>query len=98
MNRKQVIQEFLLMTFGTLLVSVGVYFFKFPNNFSMGGVAGLAVLLGELFPQISASTYNTVINVTETHPENQLTSAGVSSERDTSATSSSADTCTSPAN
>ena len=63
MNRKQVIQEFLLMTFGTLLVSVGVYFFKFPNNFSMGGVAGLAVLLGELFPQISASTYNSVINV-----------------------------------
>ena len=63
MNRKQLFQEFLLMTFGTLLVSVGVYFFKFPNNFSMGGVAGLAVLLGELFPQISASTYNTVINV-----------------------------------
>ena len=63
MKRKQVIQEFLLMTFGTLLVSVGVYFFKFPNNFSMGGVAGLAVLLGELFPQISASTYNSVINV-----------------------------------
>lgn len=34
---------------------------------------------------------NTVINVTETHPDNQLTSAGVSSERDTSATSSSTD-------
>ena len=36
MNRKQVIREFLLMNLGTLLVSVGVYFFKFPNNFSMG--------------------------------------------------------------
>ena len=32
---------------------------------------------------------NTVINVTEEHPDGQLTSAGVSSERDTSTTSSS---------
>ena len=46
MNRKQVIREFLLMNLGTLLVSVGVYFFKFPNNFSMGGVSGMAILLG----------------------------------------------------
>ena len=41
-------KEFIMMTLGTALVSIGVYFFKFPNNFSMGGVSGLAVLLGEL--------------------------------------------------
>ena len=63
MNRKQVIREFLLMNLGTLLVSVGVYFFKFPNNFSMGGVSGMAILLGELIPVLSPSTYNTIINV-----------------------------------
>lgn len=63
MNRKQVIREFLLMNLGTLLVSVGVYFFKFPNNFSMGGVSGMAILLGELIPALSPSTYNTIINV-----------------------------------
>ena len=45
MSMKQRIQEYLLLTLGTTLVSVGVYFFKFPNNFSMGGVSGLAVLL-----------------------------------------------------
>ena len=39
-------KEFIIMTLGTALVSIGVYFFKFPNNFSMGGVSGLAVLLG----------------------------------------------------
>ena len=63
MKRRQMILEFLLMNLGTLLVSVGVYFFKFPNNFSMGGVSGLAVLLGELFPALSPSTFNTIINV-----------------------------------
>ena len=33
-----------------LLVSVGVYFFKFPNRFSTGGVSGLSLLLAEVFP------------------------------------------------
>lgn len=28
-------KEFIMMTLGTSLVSIGVYFFKFPNNFSM---------------------------------------------------------------
>ena len=61
-NRKELLREFLLMNLGTLLVSVGVYFFKFPNHFSMG-VSGLAVLLGKLLPQLSPSTFNTIINV-----------------------------------
>ena len=63
LDRRQMIREFLLMTLGTTLVSVGVYFFKFPNNFSMGGVSGLSILLGQVLPQLSASTYNSIINV-----------------------------------
>ena len=52
------------MTLGTALVSVGVYFFKFPNHFSMGGVSGLSVLLGELVqaPFLSPSVFNSIIN------------------------------------
>ena len=60
---KELFHEFLLMTLGTALVSIGVYFFKFPNNFSMGGVSGMAVLLGKLIPQLSPSTFNTIINL-----------------------------------
>lgn len=66
MSMKQRIQEYLLLTLGTMLVSVGVYFFKFPNNFSMGGVSGLAVLLGSLVqhvPFLTPSFFNTVINL-----------------------------------
>ena len=57
-------KEFFMMTLGTSLVSVGVYFFKFPNNFSMGGVSGLSVLLGGLFEStwLTPSTFNTIIN------------------------------------
>ena len=63
MNVKPMVRDVLLMTPGTALVSVGVYFFKFPNNFSMGGVSGLAVLLGKLFPTLSPSFFNGVINI-----------------------------------
>ena len=53
------------MTLGTALVSVGVYFFKFPNHFSMGGVSGLAILLGHLIqiPGLTASAFNGIINI-----------------------------------
>lgn len=65
MKRKQQLQEFLLMSLGTALVSVGVYFFKFPNHFSMGGVSGLAILLGEVIrvPWLTPSMFNSIINV-----------------------------------
>ena len=56
-------KEFLWMNVATLMISVGVYFFKFPNNFSMGGVSGLSILLGKVLPMLSASTYNSIINV-----------------------------------
>lgn len=60
---KELAHDFFLMSVGTALVSVGVYFFKFPNNFSMGGVSGMAVLLGKLIPQLSPSTFNSIINL-----------------------------------
>lgn len=36
-------KSYLMITLGTLLMSVGVYFFEFPNNFSTGGISGLAI-------------------------------------------------------
>lgn len=56
-------KEWLLITLGTLLVAIGVYFFKFPNNFSTGGVSGLAVILGHYFPGITPGDFVMVINV-----------------------------------
>ena len=50
-------QEVLLLILGTALVALGVYFFKFPNNYSTGGVTGIAVILYSLFPSVSSSTF-----------------------------------------
>ena len=57
------LKEFPLLTLGTVLVAAGVYFFKFPNNFSTGGVTGLAILLSALFPAVSSSLFASVLNV-----------------------------------
>lgn len=56
------LKEFGLITLGTLLVAMGVYFFKFPNNFSTGGVSGLSVLLAKILP-FPAATISAVINL-----------------------------------
>lgn len=63
MQKKSVVREFLLLTLGTALVAVGVYFFKFPNHFSTGGVTGIAVVLSSLIPSLSSSTLASVINL-----------------------------------
>ena len=42
------LERYLLLTLGILITSVGVYFFKFPNTFSTGGVSGLSLILGRL--------------------------------------------------
>ena len=47
MNYKTV-KSYLLITLGTILMAVGVYFFEFANNFSTGGTAGLAMVLSEM--------------------------------------------------
>lgn len=60
---KKQVKEWLLITLGTLLVASGVYFFKFPNHFSTGGVSGLAVILARYFPGITQGDFVLVINV-----------------------------------
>lgn len=62
-DKKRFWKEFFWMNLATVMISVGVYCFKFPNNFSMGGVSGLSILLGKVLPVLSASSYNTIINV-----------------------------------
>ncbi len=60
---KQKIKDFFWMTAGTLLTAVGVYLFKFPNHFSTGGVSGLGVVLGAVFPNITPGGVVSIINV-----------------------------------
>lgn len=58
------IKEYILITVGVLLVVAGVYFFKFPNNFSTGGVTGIAIILSKLLNGVlSSGTIVLILNI-----------------------------------
>ena len=56
-------KEWLLLLLGTALTAAGVYFFKFPNNFSTGGVSGISVILGHYFPDATPGDFVMGINM-----------------------------------
>ena len=59
----RVIWSYIVITVGTLFVAAGVYFFKFPNHFTVGGVSSLSVVLTHYFPQINESIFMGIANV-----------------------------------
>ncbi len=54
--------EFAVLTLAALLLSVGVYVFKYPNNFTFGGVSGISVLLAKIIP-VTPGSINLAINM-----------------------------------
>ena len=59
---KSQFKNFTYLTASTLIMAVGIYFFKFTNNFTFGGITGLAVLIAKS-GVISASDFSFVANM-----------------------------------
>jgi uncharacterized membrane-anchored protein YitT (DUF2179 family) len=57
-----VVMEYVVITAAILIMAVGIYVFKFPNNFSFGGVTGIAVVLSALLP-LTAGTITFILNM-----------------------------------
>ncbi len=47
---KRTIEEYTVLTLATFIMVIGIYVFKFPNNFSFGGVTGIAIVLSKFLP------------------------------------------------
>ena len=56
-------KHFLLLTVSTLIMAIGTYFFKFTNNFTFGGITGLAVLIAKT-GLMTAGDFNFVASMT----------------------------------
>ena len=55
--------DFGLLTLASELLAVGTWLFKYPNNFTFGGVTGISIVVSKIIPYaISASTINLIIN------------------------------------
>lgn len=51
----ETIKEYLILTGATLILIIGIYVFKFPNNFSFGGVTGISIVLAKFLPGTPSS-------------------------------------------
>lgn len=61
---KDKIKEYAIITIGIMLVVIGVYFFKFPNHFSIGGVTGAAIILSNLTGgSVTSGTIVMILNI-----------------------------------
>lgn len=60
---RPILKEYGMISLGTLFISLGVYFFKFPNNFSTGGVSGISLVLSHYFPRLSAGDFMMICNL-----------------------------------
>lgn len=58
----QIAKDYAIITISTFVTAAGIYFFKFPDNFTFGGVSGLSVVLAKV-TGISASTTNFILNI-----------------------------------
>ena len=59
------LKQFTVMTFATALVALGIYLFRFPNHFSIGGVSGLSIVLGKIIPSelLTPGAINTILTL-----------------------------------
>ena len=56
-----IIKEYLTITAAVMIMSIGIYFFKFPNHFAFGGVSGLATVLSAM-TGMTAPTFTNIAN------------------------------------
>ena len=59
---RRTVEEYAVLTVASLIMVVGIYLFKFPNNFSFGGVSGIAIVLSAVLPA-SPGSINFIINM-----------------------------------
>lgn len=61
-NVAETLKEYALLTLGAVMTALGVYFFKFPNDFCTGGVSGISIILGHYMPS-TPGFIMTMINI-----------------------------------
>lgn len=64
-KRKRLVLRAFLLNLGIAMMAISVYFFQTPNNFTLGGVAGIAIMLSNVInhPFFSQAVIMAIINV-----------------------------------
>jgi uncharacterized membrane-anchored protein YitT (DUF2179 family) len=57
------VKEYILITIGIIMVSVGIYFFLIPSNLATGGVSGLAIIISNYIPSLPVGLLMLILNI-----------------------------------
>ena len=57
----KIVKEYVLLTLASVLIIISTWLFKYPNNFTFGGITGLSIVLSRIF-EVPASTLNLIMN------------------------------------
>lgn len=60
---KEKLKDVFIMSLGTLIMAVGIYFFKIPNGFATGGISGIATILGRVQPYLTPGQLIPILNI-----------------------------------
>ena len=58
----KIVKDYTLLTVASILIVISTWLFKYPNNFTFGGITGLSIVLSKLI-SIPASTLNLGMNI-----------------------------------
>lgn len=61
LNKENMI-DFIMITAGTFIISISVFFFMIPSNLSIGSISGLSIVLSNFIP-FNVSTISMVLNI-----------------------------------
>lgn len=59
----KIVLRWILMTFGALMMACSVYFFQVPNNFTLGGVGGISIIIAGVQKVLTQAQIMMIINV-----------------------------------
>ncbi len=56
-------KRFIIINFGLMVMTIGLYFFLMPSNLAVGGATGLAMILSYLIPSIPMGVILGILNI-----------------------------------
>ena len=62
MRKRDIIWDYLVITFALTIVSIAVFFFMMPSNVTVGSITGISMVLTHFIP-LSVSELNLICNV-----------------------------------
>lgn len=60
---KKIIKDYFIISLGVVIVALGLHLFLVPANLAVGGVSGFAIVVNNIFPNLSIGSIMLIMNI-----------------------------------